>query len=400
MKRSLSILVPAILILGPLTSSHGASTPKLGQKCTKLGISSKIGSKNLKCIKTGNMLTWQISPAAKSSPTPTPSVTSTPAPSSSPTPIFVPAKAPTSFEDLYENRKGISYSAWLKVSESIKGNSTKIGSIEVATGPSTVGHFNNIEFALGLVSRAFPNATEPKKVIVVRYQFKDLQWAETEIHKYVTQQEYDELNRNEGGRLLSSNCDSSNKNCEGSKQVTTQSGSALILQGVPNTSADERMTTGMLEAHEYFHALQRIPLLGKPTGPDSWPRAWIREGSAEWVQNVVINSTNFEKYQNYIHADCSYPVANLSESEIAEFFTASSDEQINKKYDQWLNYCLGAYGIETLVALKGQGSIINLYSELATGIGFNSSFKNVYGIEPEKALTQVAKAVYANNINK
>lgn len=390
MKKSLSALTLVVLISSAIGNSYAASVLKAGTSCAKLGATAKVGTKTLKCVKVGTRSVWKTSSSISSSPTPT--VT--------PTPVFTPATAPTSFDDLYQNRKGISYAAWSKVSESVKSNSSKLGAIDVTTGPNTVAYFNDDERALGLVSRAFASVDEPKRVVFIRYQFKDLQWAETEIHKFIDQQEYDELNRNEGGRLLSSNCDSASKNCGGSKQITTHSGLAIILQGVSNAVGDGRETTGMLEAHEYFHALQRIPLLGKPIGPDSWPRAWIREGSAEWVQNVVINSTNFEKYQNYIHTDCSYPVANLSESEITEFFTASSDEQINKKYDQWLNYCLGAYGIETLVAVKGQGSIINLYSELATGIGFNSSFKNVYGIEPEKALTQVAKAVYANINNK
>ena len=402
MKKSLSTLALVVLISSSIGNSYAASVVRAGASCAKLGATAKVGTKTLKCVKVGTRSVWKTSSSISSSPTPSVTPTATPTPSVTPTPAFTPATAPTSFDDLFQNRKGISYAAWLRVSESVKNNSSKLGVIEVTTGPNTVAYFNDDEKALGLVSRAFASAGEPKRVVFIRYQFKDLQWAESEIRKFINQQEYDELNRNEGGRLLSSNCDSAAKNCEGSKQNTTQSGLALILQGVPNgidpwnPVGRERMTTGMLEAHEYFHAIQRIPLNGKPAGPGDWPRAWIREGSAEWVQNVVINSNNYDKYQQYIHTDCSNPVANLSESEIIEFFTASDDEQINRKFDPWLNYCLGAYGVEALVSLKGQESIISLYLEMATRIGFNAAFKNVYGIEPEKALTQVAKAIYAN----
>jgi hypothetical protein len=183
----------------------------------------------------------------------------------------------------------------------------------------------------------------------------------------------------------------------GSKQVTTQSGLNLILQGIPEprTAHDTRFSTGMLEAHEYFHSMQRIPMLGKSLGRDDFPRSWIGEGSAEWVQNVVVNNADYESYKRYIKSDCSNSAGGLSESEIADFLGAKTNDDANK-YDQWLNYCLGAYAIESLVAIKDQQSIIDIYNLMSAKTGFESAFSKIYGLEWKSALPMLAKTIYAN----
>jgi hypothetical protein len=375
MKKTFSVALVSAILISSSSGAFSATKVSSGTKCAKAGQTATVGKTKFTCTKSGTKLLWKLSPVSKE----------------------VAPTEPTGFENLYQNRKGVSYAAWRQVSEGIKKNNSKLGKLDIRTGPQSSPIFDKDSEVLALVSRAFPESEEPKTITIIRYQFKDLSWAENEIRGVISREEYVELDRNEGGRLLTSNCDGSLKNCLGSKQVTTQLGHALILQGIPNPKSvfDSRFTTGMLEAHEYFHSLQRIPLLGKPLSGEDWPRAWFREGSAEWVQNVTINYANFESYSRYIKSDCSNSIAGMGEGEISEFFSAKSDEEI-RKYDPWLNYCLGAYGVEVLVSLKGQKSILDLYTQMSTRIGFEAAFKNVYSFDWPAAVPILAKTVFAN----
>lgn len=379
MKKALTLLLASALVTTSLTGADAAQNIKAGTRCSKVGDTRKVGDTKFTCVKSGSKTIWKIQPEM-------------------PTSVVAPPTVPTGFSDLYEKRKAISYAAWSQVNVSVKTNDSKVGALDIRTGPNTSPYFVKLPVALGLVSRAFPGSSQPNSVVVIRYKYKDLKWAEKEIHSVISQEEYDQLNLNEGGKLLSSNCDDNNLNCNGSKQVTTWSGLALILQGLPNSLAnvDPRYTNGMLEAHEYFHSLQRIPLLNKPLGLNGWGFRWITEGSAEWVQNVAINSIDFSSYQNFLRTDCEYSVKSLKQKDVTEFFQSVSDNSNNGKFDQWLNYCLGAYAIEALVAVKGQQSIIDLYSQMATSIGFEAAFVNVYGLEWGKAVDILAKSIFSN----
>jgi hypothetical protein len=176
-------------------------------------------------------------------------------------------------------------------------------------------------------------------------------------------------------------------------------GTSVIFQGVQNSDNPNdatgkiRFYSGMLEAHEYFHALQRIPIMGKS---QVWPHAWFREGSAEWVQNVAIHYQDFNSYKEYLRLDCAYECQKRSETDIVEFLQTAKENYLPPKFPQWLNYSLGAYIIEALVALKGPDTLIEMYAQMGNRITFDQAFKNTYGSEWDTAIPILAKAVYAN----
>jgi hypothetical protein len=300
---------------------------------------------------------------------------------------------------LYENRAGISRAAWGSVSETIKKSADKSGAIEVLTGPNTKPYYDDYLRVKELVSRAFPKQLLPAKTLVIRYSYNDLGWAETTTRAKLTANEYEFLDRKEGGKLVTSNCDDSTRNCRGAKQQTTQSGLSIILQGVENSltlsdpTVSSRFTTGMLEVHEYFHALQRIPIMSRP---NIWPHAWFREGGAEWAQNALVNFDDFTAYQTFIIAACARNCASISESEIKEFLIEANENYLPQKFDQWLNYSLGSRVVEALIAIKGHDILIDMYAEMGKGINFNSAFKNLFGVEWSYAIPILAKTVYAN----
>lgn len=415
------------LILSTLTVAEAAS-PKAGSTCPKVGTKEVFKGKTFTCVKFGKKLVWNKgvavaaakpsptpsplpSPVISASPTPEPSLTPMPSPSSSPsatsspsissTPTQSPASAPTpkSFEDLFENRLGISFTAWKKSSEVIVASKAKIGSLEIYTGPNTKPYFDDYPTAVSLVSRLFPSRSEPAKTIVIRFNYKDLGWAESITREKIDANDYDQIQRSENNQFVSGNCDSITANCRGARQQTGNSRVSVIMQGVENQldtndpTAKLRFYSGMLEAHEYFHALQRIPIMGKS---NVQPHAWFREGSAEWVQNLTVNYQDFIKYQDYLRLDCNPTCLRLSEADIAEFLEKSNGESAGPKFDRWLNYSLGSHVIEALVALKGPDTLIEMYAQMSTRINFAEAFKNVYGVEWSYAIPILAKTIYAN----
>ena len=378
--------VVLVLVLAFLTPLHSVAAVKIGASCNKPNATSTINGMTVKCLKTGTKYSWKKVAVAKSS---------TPAPEQ-------PGNLPTSFSDLKVNRKGISQAAWAKVNAAINANAAKNGTVEIFTGPNTKPYYDDYLKSVTLVSKMFPAMKEPSSNIVIRYKYEDLAWAEAKVAQILPKSEIERLTQNENGRLLSSNCESDRNSCFGSKQLTTSSGVNLILQGVPTTSPasspveKQRFFDGMLEAHEYFHSLQRIPLLNKPLDQKDYPPVWFVEGSAEWVQNAAINSTNFQRYKSFITLDCKSVCTSLTQADIAKILTESTNSFWPNQYDYFLNYNLGSVIIESLVALTSPESIVALYELIGTRIGFETAFKSVYGIEWKQAIPILAETTFLN----
>ena len=425
--RNISISVVAFsLILGNVGSVFAAA-PVSGRTCSKLGAKQIYKGKTFTCVTSGKKLVWNkgvvivVAPkpsvTPSSAPSPVVSVTPSPTPSESapPTPITTPTPSPTplstpsptpkitptprSFNDLFENRAGISNAAWKISSEVIQNSKSKAGSLSIFTGPNTKPYFDDYPTAVSLVSRLFPNHKEPDKTLVIRFKFVDMNWADVTFRSQIGDAQYEQMNSTENGRLVPSQCNSSKQNCEGSMQQTSQTGISVILQGVFNTddpndaTGKMRIYSGMLEAHEYFHALQRIPIMGKA---NIWPHAWFREGGAEWVQNMAINYQDYNSYREYIRLDCAYDCPKLTEADIAEFLRTAQENYLPAKFPRWLNYSLGSYVVESLVAIKGPGILIDMYAEMSKQISFDQAFKNIFGVEWNDAIPILAKSIYAN----
>jgi len=371
------LAVLTLLLSGSVAVANAAV--KQGAKCTKLNAVSTVSGTSFKCLKTGSQYTWKKVAAASTA-----------------------VALPTSFSDLVANRKGISQAAWNKVNQSIAKNASKIGTFDIHTGPNTKPYFNDYPKPAALVSKLFPTMKEPASNIVIQYMFKDLAWAEAKVKELLPTSEIERLNRDEGGRLLTSNCDSSQKTCFGSKQLTTSNGVNLVLQGVPDRlypndlAGQDRFNAGMLEAHEYFHSLQRIPFQGIGIQQSGHPPVWLVEGSAEWVQNAAINNRDFKKYKNYFDLDCQATCKKLTKSDITKILTEATNSFWPKEYEYWLNYAFGSLITESLVSITNPESILKMNEEMATKIGFAAAFKNVYGIEWSTAIPILSEALYLN----
>jgi hypothetical protein len=403
MKRAITTaLIGALALSVSAPTSNAAVKP--GAICKKIGQVSTSAGMKFTCIKSGKKIIWskgvKISPPKPSSvaqPTPTPTPTALPTPT--PTPTALPT--PTSFEDLYEARSGIRFTAWKGVSETIKASKSKVGTLEVYTGPNTKAYFEDFATATSLVSRAFPNWSEPAKSIVIRFKYVDMQWADTTLRQLLSPVDYEQLNNTENGRLIPGLCDEVTKNCLGAMQQTTRAATAIsvILQGIPNSdnsisfTGKSRLNTGMREAHEYFHALQRIPIMGKA---QVWPHAWFREGGSEWVQSATINFEDYNSHKDFLIVTCFIDCLKLSQADIAEYLSTANENYVPPKFQQWLAYALGSHVVEALVAIKGSDTLLEMYAQMAKNISFAEAFKNTYGVEWDYAIPILAKTIFAN----
>lgn len=386
--RLVALLIPMVLV-----ASNSYAAVKTGSACSKVGSKSVSGGKSYTCVKSGKKLVWDkgvLIPVVK----PAPSASSSATPKASSTPKPTPTVSNITFENLIENNSSVSYTAWKRTSDIVLSSSAKTRSLTVFTGPGTKPFFEDITYAMNQVSKMYPGKAEPTEVLWIRYKYADMRWAENMAKEKLSSADYNQIARNQGGNLAGSNCDSGSGNCRGSYQQTGPSGIALIMQGVENTGPAEpaRMSTGMLEAHEYFHALQRIPIMNKVV--EVWPHAWWREGSAEWVQNMAINAKDYESYKSFLKSDCARTCAKLSESELAEFLSTANDNFVPAKFDQFLNYSLGSHVIEILVAMKGPDVLIDMYAEMGKGTSFNDAFQGFFGITWKDAIPVVAKSIY------
>jgi hypothetical protein len=313
--------------------------------------------------------------------------------------------APTDFSNLYQNRAGISRAAWLNISKQAQLASQVKVNLQIFSGPHTNANFTTPSRIINKVASIFSKVQAPKKVYLIQYKYTDLKWAQETIKSLVSESDFAIMNRNEGGHLVDSNCNISAKSCQGSKALVSTVPEGFILEGVPNsvppnTTEQMRFKTGQLEAHEFFHLLQDMPLFGKSLTENDWPPQWVSEGSAEWVQNAVVNSSNYVNYLKFIKADCQNMYSNPLMKKDGKYFSSYLDLKNYKThwntYDGWIAYNAGSRFIEMLVALSGVNSILDFYSELSNGVGFETAFKNVFGTDWATAQPILAKTLAAN----
>lgn len=397
MKTQARALTAVLVLVLSFTQDNSAlANIRIGSECKKPNSFSKVNGTKVKCTKSGKKFIWQ-KVTIKKAPKGIQGESNEGKADSSGN-----VQLPTSFSDLVKNSAGIPRAAWAKASEVIESNSVRLGTLEIFTGSNTKVTFDDYPKALGLVSQLFPAREVPNQNLVIRYSFEDLDWAEKKVREMLSANDYQQLNRNENGRLITSNCDEVRKTCIGSKQLTTPSNINLLLQGIPQSydvndpNARERLYSGMLEVHEYFHSLQRIPMLNKEPRTEVWPHAWFREGSAEWVQNVTINQKNFDKYSSYRKNNCGGSCGELTEKDIIKYLKLANGNEVPPEFDRWLDYSLGSRVVEALVSISSPDSIIAVYEEMSRKVDFSGAFKKVYGLEWVDAIPLLAKAIHDN----
>ena len=254
-----------------------------------------------------------------------------------------------------------------------------------------------------MISRLFSNFKEPAKVLVIQFNYRDQDWALATLKQKLSASDFAQVMVWDP-TPVSGNCDPKTLNCRGARQITAPSGYAFILQGIatlPIPAKDEpRVFSGMKEAHEYFHSLQRMPMIapGAHSTATDWPPGWYREGAADWVSNALVYTKNFPAFQKFKRDQIDW-LANYSQdfslAFIERYLDVSNYSNEWGNFDPGIDYSLGGYVVECLVALKGPDAMLSMYVEMSKGIGFEKAFKNIFGVDWKTITPILAKTVYA-----
>jgi hypothetical protein len=303
MRKRFLVLFTVALALASLQSIATAAV-KPGTTCSKLGqISTSAGIKYT-CVKSGKKFIWDkgvtVKAAAKLEPTPvikpvepTPvaTPTATPAPSATPTPTPTPVlkypDAPTSFDDLIANYKGISYAAWNKSNAAIASSNDVSLPFKALTGPNTTLSYKNPATAFDLVSRLYSGYKSSSDMTVLTFSYDDRDWAQEQMKQLQPKSTY---------TWITDVACATRPTCDGGGVFTDEKTSQLLV--VTTGLARGGQGPGVLQAHEYTHVIQQNQLRRLSVWPltSDWPPTWFIEGQALFAENASIYHQSFDLY--------------------------------------------------------------------------------------------------------
>jgi hypothetical protein len=458
-KRKISILISAVLILGFINPAIGAN-PKAGSSCSKVGKKQVYAGKTFTCVKKGKKNLWSKGvrvvaapkpvatptptsepvPVSVPVPTPSPTVTpeSTPTPLPAPTPTPTPTEQeitfpeklwsraangtfpiqkdtfeipnilPTSWQDIYERRIGIAYSAWSQVSKNISSSASKVGSVEVFVGPNTIVTYPYYRQNMEYVSRAFPTARNVTKLKLFIFNFRDSKWADEtfkRVYAFETQ-----AFKDRHANAVAAICPETREVCFAQAFIDSNS-EGVIMYGMTDKGSKEQLnqtfseyardSLGYVIGHEYMHTIQRVILGNRWYQRDYTPPSWFNEGSAVFIENAAPNLNSFDAYMRFravdsklLYADCPYAFClKLDEKLVVDYLSMSHYSKNWDNFPYAMKYEMSARIMEILVAVKGPDSLINLIETMATEKKFEQAFEIVYGINYETAKPIIARII-------
>jgi hypothetical protein len=383
MKRiGVALTVTALLVTSFQVSADAAV--KAGANCTKAGVQKLDATgKILTCLKVGKKLTWNKAadrPVAKQSPVPKPA--------SSVAPVSAIPDMPTSFDDLIQNYKGISYAAWSKSRAKILASTKTDFNYQLVLGPNSQLTNKNPTAAFDLVTRLYSGYAKSGDVYLLAFNFEDRDWAVKQM---------DSIIPTAGSRWIYDVACATNTTCDGGGSFFDGSKKHLVVETM--VIVNENTTTGTLEAHEFTHSVQQMAMGAARPGTEfitaPWLPNWYWEGQARFAQNATIW---FESFDSYLRLRNTTSRGLLQDSKydskyIEEYFVINPNREWGNKHNRQRQYDLGGMFIEILTALKGPDSTMEMWKLAGTGVGLESAFEKVYGIPFTKALPIMSKAI-------
>ena len=397
--KAFFLLVTLLFTSLPTTAQAAV---KSGSKCTKVGQVAISAGKKFTCIKNGKYLVWsvgktitQAAPKITPSPSPSvePSVQKSPAPTFTSTPTLAPTttptpQAPTSFDDLIENYKGISFAAWSKVRAKILNSSKAATNLKMFVGPNSKLTYKDPQIPIDLITRLYSGFAKDAELNYLAFNFEDRDWATVQMETIIP---------NAGSRWIKEVACATINTCWGGGAFSNGNGTYLMV--VALGYSDTNHTSGTLEAHEYVHIVQQMNI-NKARPPvefvlDPWPPDWFWEGQAEFSQHAAVYMDSFSTYMRQRNAtsDQLFKDSTFTTEKIKNFFVFNAPEDWRKNYEKWRVYDLGAMLLEILTAIKGPDATMEIWKIASTGVNFEVAFERVYGIQFSKVLPIIAKAI-------
>jgi hypothetical protein len=193
--------------------------------------------------------------------------------------------------------------------------------------------------------------------------------------------------------------------CDGTKCTGANSGIQSFSSvgvgvfGIHGPDAKDPYRRGPMQIHEYTHAVQMAPWIGKDHPGSEQQKispCWLIEGQAHFA-GISAGTTSFEKYQQIRKQQVqSHKVDSFTEyssATILDDYNSDIPNQCLRSPNYRLGYTLGFLTVEALSAIGGIESSMNVYQLAASGQSFNRSFKNVYGIAWKDAKPILAEVV-------
>jgi len=376
--RRISTIASIALLAMSITIPSSNAAIKSGSVCKKAGITIIDSGLKYTCVKQGKKLVWNKVVVAK---TPTPSPKPTTSPTSTHT-FIEPVKA-TSFSNLIENSDGLTYWAWKLVQERMSNLGKANVEFNIEVGPNTKLNFENPRQAFQDTANFYSSFDQVSKYYAVFFDYTDLQWAiDTDI-KFSSNPRPDEIRKS---CQIFSLCNGGNAYIDNRLNGFTYIASSSMF------SHEKIRKLGIVEAHEYFHTIQFLPLIKAQQNGKTviWPPDWLTEGSAQWLST----SMYFKKFEDLI----SYQKIDSENDLYRKKFSTNDVLNVLKinnvgSNNGWLAYNIGAKAIEALVVLKGVDVVLDFYVDAANGASFETSFKKFFGISWDSAKPILASAI-------
>ena len=383
MKRIGSVVVVLALLVSTIEVSASAAV-KAGTNCTKAGVKKvDTAGKTLTCLKVGKKLIWNkaaVNPVAKQSPAPTP-VTSV-------APVAAVPTAPTSFDDLIQNYKGISYTAWSKSRAKILASTKTDFNYQLVLGPNSQLTNKDPTSAFNSVTRLYSGYAKPGDVYLLAFNFEDRDWAVKQMESIIP---------TASSRWIYDVACATKASCDGGGSFFDGSKKHLIVETM--VIINENTTSGTLEAHEFTHSVQQMAMGAARPGTEfitaPWLPNWYWEGQARFAQNATIWFESFDSYLRLRNATSRglFQDSKYDSKYIEEYFVINPNREWGNKHNRQRQYDLGGMFIEILTALKGPDSTMEMWKLAGTGVGLESAFERIYGLPFSKALPIMSKAI-------
>ena len=363
-KIAYGLSITLALALLPVVPASGAV--KAGATCTKLNSTKIASGAKLTCVKSGKKLLWKA--------------------------VVVEPAAPTSFENLLANYKGIPAAAWKSTQANIAASTLATPPLEILLGPNTKLPYEKsiVEVALKKLTGIFKNFAQPPKQTTLFYNYKDLKWATDSLSTF----------RNPF-RVSNTYADQAIEHCpseyfcRGSFGNYAE-GTGLIITSVAVPDGqwiDYFDLSGALDIHEFTHTIQKAQFLEAKNKFHTGYPAWFSEGQPQTAAFTGANNT-LAAYKEMRLKVMDVPAKGLggySPQDISRFYKLQS-EDVRDTATSDLKYTIGYITVEALTALKGIDSTMNLVKAVAAGDTFEQAFKKIYEVEwsyAEPILAQV-----------
>ncbi len=386
MKRALALLV-ALSFMGTFLTVPAIAAVKAGASCPKVGKTSVASGKTFTCVKSGKKLLWNKGIALTK-----PAATPTPSPSAKPETVAVKTpEMPTSFTDLEEKYQGIPYATWQKIQDNLALHKTTDLKINFQFGPNTPQRYPNqwtID-AVTLGSRVMGAQKQPAEVKFVEFNKEDVPWARAEAAKYVSP-------FNLGMNLPDQAADKcANVDCDGAV-TNIASDIGLVLVGVANpvNRFNIQKFNGQNDLHEYTHAVQGMIFKGKVTNPPPMHMpCWYSEGQPQAVSipTVAKSAEDYVKIRKSWVTDNRWLLKDYEPETIQQFLKDNMKVPCPGSTYPMVS-TLGYIVMDALVSIGGIDKTFDVQVAKASGLSFEDSFKQVYGVSWDEASVILSKA--------